>query len=514
MKLYFEIALLLSLLAIIVKGLQISAGALQISQVQLLRLGQILLVGALLVPLFGEFIPREVWIRPPTQVWSEMNTRTRPLVRSADATVAAVQKATKKNPALKQVQTGLEIALALGVVAMLLRRARQFRQLQRHLEKLPVLHSIRRVKILTEDRMTTPYSAWISGRAYIVVPWLEQSPIALRHEIQHHRNGDTKWIYAYEILKAVFFWNPAVAFLVRRMTEIQEFACDEHLVGHQKVSPLAYGRCLFQAAQTAVDQRPMWVGTAHMAASANGKTLKRRVEMLFEYSARKTRKRYAAILAVVTLTLFASASYAAKTATVDRKLSLADVQILVSKTQTGIPLNVNELVLAKLNKFLGTPEKRAWLRDSFKRMQQYQSMVDQKSAQYGVPQEIIALAVHESGFRNDLISPYPARAAGVWQFIPDTARRYDLIVTELIDERFDVEKETVAAMRYLSDLNDLFGDWRLALKAYNEGEERVDQLFKQHGTKDPWELERKSKKDSYLAGAIAMIIIYRNPALL
>jgi len=63
-----------------------------------------------------------------------------------------------------------------------------------------------------------------------------------------------------------------------------------------------------------------------------------------------------------------------------------------------------------------------------------------------------------------------AGAAGIWQFMPDTARRYGLLVDEYIDERLDFKKSTDAAMRYLNDLHDIFGNWTLVAAAYNRGE--------------------------------------------
>ncbi|MEK7690390.1 MAG: transglycosylase SLT domain-containing protein, partial [Bdellovibrionota bacterium] len=110
--------------------------------------------------------------------------------------------------------------------------------------------------------------------------------------------------------------------------------------------------------------------------------------------------------------------------------------------------------------------------------------------------------------------PPPYRAAGIWQFIPQTARKYNLVVNESLDERLNPEKETDAAMRYYRDLMGLFQDWRLALRAYGEGESRVQQLIDQYNTRDPWELEKLDSKYGYLSGAMAMIIILKNPSLL
>ncbi|HEX9199132.1 MAG TPA: lytic transglycosylase domain-containing protein [Acidobacteriaceae bacterium] len=89
----------------------------------------------------------------------------------------------------------------------------------------------------------------------------------------------------------------------------------------------------------------------------------------------------------------------------------------------------------------------------------------------GVPAELAAIILVESGGRFMALSPKGAR--GLWQLMPDTARRYGLRVDEVQDDRIDLFKATDAAARYLHDLFVQFGDWKLALAAYNTGEANV-----------------------------------------
>jgi len=104
----------------------------------------------------------------------------------------------------------------------------------------------------------------------------------------------------------------------------------------------------------------------------------------------------------------------------------------------------------------------------------------------GVPPELAYLPLIESGFNNRAVSH--AGAAGPWQFIPATGRRYGLRIDRYVDERRDPAKATRAAAQYLKDLYNMFGDWHLSLAAYNTGEYRVARTLDREGTDSYWDL--------------------------
>jgi hypothetical protein len=145
-----------------------------------------------------------------------------------------------------------------------------------------------------------------------------------------------------------------------------------------------------------------------------------------------------------------------------------------------------------------------------KRSRRYFPFLEEQLRQSQLPDDLKYVVVAESDFYPEAISP--KGAAGFWQFIRDTGRRFGLMTQERVDERYSLQKSTTAALEYLTALNERFGKWTLALAAYNCGEERVEREMEEQGGRDYFDLELPLETEQYLFRIFAIKIILSNPA--
>jgi membrane-bound lytic murein transglycosylase D len=160
-----------------------------------------------------------------------------------------------------------------------------------------------------------------------------------------------------------------------------------------------------------------------------------------------------------------------------------------------------------------TSEKKRVFANWLKRSRRYVPMIKEILKERGLPEDLVYLAMIESGFNPKAYSP--AKACGPWQFIYETGGRYGLRGNFWIDERRDPEKSTVAAAKYLTDLFNQFGHWYLAAAGYNAGERRVEKAIEKHNTNDFWELSKYNalprETREYIPKLIAASIIAKDP---
>lgn len=492
-----------------------------------LRLHYTVLLAVLGFSAIHPFLPRNEVFAPAAKFWSA------PSIKNFGKEGAAADKGgylilpTPMGPSTLQADQVAVTWSILGL-ALLLFGGVYFAKNQRVLinikrRSFPV-RELGKVRILVNDEIQVPFSYWLPGQANVVLPSTflarrQEFKMAMAHEIQHHRHGDTRWVYVMWGLKLVCIINPAIYLWNRWISEIQEFACDETLVDQNKVESQAYARCLVEVAQTAIDQRHVPVCATGLTFLVERHLLYRRIERMFSQTTTKIGRSASIGVGLLITAMMGVTAYASNGLVQDRRVSMdqAKAMAIRAQSETGFPVVVNDLVLKQLNRYIGTPEGRQFMRDSLARMENYKTLVGEQIRKYGLPEEIMALPLIESGYQNlpeSRNSAWPTwKAAGVWQFVRETARNYGLVVNEQRDDRLNVELETDAAMRYLQSNYLRFKDWPLATLAYNMGENAVQKGMNALGSKDAWTLIRKGYQGDkdYLPKLMAAILIMKNP---
>jgi membrane-bound lytic murein transglycosylase D len=151
------------------------------------------------------------------------------------------------------------------------------------------------------------------------------------------------------------------------------------------------------------------------------------------------------------------------------------VTVASAKTaKASLPVINHPRVDSWVQKF--TTAQRGSMATYLSRMDRYDDMISSKLAANGLPQELIYLAMIESGFNPKAKSP--VKASGLWQFMAGTAKQFGLTVNRKVDERNNPARATDAALAYLSQLYNRFGSWYLAAAAYNSGPGTVSKALK------------------------------------
>jgi membrane-bound lytic murein transglycosylase D len=190
----------------------------------------------------------------------------------------------------------------------------------------------------------------------------------------------------------------------------------------------------------------------------------------------------------------------------------AKVTAELKTTQSDFPLVVNDYVAGFISYFSNSPAGHAHLLRSLERAGKYKEMISKNLLEQGVPQDLIYLAVAESGFQPQALNARSG-AGGMWQFMPTGA--YGLARNGWFDERFDPQKSSIAYAKYMKTLYNQFGDWYLAMAAYDWGPGNVQRAVMRTGYADFWELYRRNvlpgETKNYVPGIIAAIIMAKNP---
>ena len=184
----------------------------------------------------------------------------------------------------------------------------------------------------------------------------------------------------------------------------------------------------------------------------------------------------------------------------------------IKEVAHDLPIEINDRVLGFLE-YYQNGRGRGAIEVGMERQGKYQPMIERILKEEGVPLDLIYLCQAESAFEPRALSR--AAAKGMWQFISSRGKEYGLRQTWWIDERSDPEKSTRAAARHLKDLYQMFGDWYLAMAAYNSGPVRVQRALDRTGADNFWTLAEKRalprETINYVPTILALTIIGKNP---
>lgn len=199
------------------------------------------------------------------------------------------------------------------------------------------------------------------------------------------------------------------------------------------------------------------------------------------------------VLLIVVLFSVKNTSIAQEKHEVFPDYSYDEIADRISCMQTTIPLRHNKYVAGFVDYF--AIRNRAYTRDVIKKTKLYFPLFEKKLAKYNLPDELKYLSIVESGLKPQAVSR--ASAVGLWQFISSTGRHYKLYSNWYVDDRMNPEKATEAACKFLKSLYNMFGDWELALAAYNCGPGNVRKAIRRSGNRRSfWGIYRKLPRET------------------
>lgn len=427
---------------------------------------------------------------PAAQVWAPADDAGTVVVHVRDAPSTSV-------PALP-IGVGLVALGALPAAASLF----GLRRLLRGAVRLRRVHG---VEVWLAPNAPAPFATWLGRPLIVLDPDTAFDPalacLAVRHEACHHRHGDPVFAWALFLLA----WASPVALLLREpFRQADELAVDHALV-RRGLPALSYARALYLLSTRAT-------APGAMLAPGMAAFLPRRIAMLLNpapASPRAARLLTASVLALAAPLGWAADGLVASPALTPAEVSAAVVQLHAD----GFSHADHPSVGVALDHLTRTTNGAEWSVRSLDRAGAVRPGVEARLAAAGLPVELSAVPFVESGYRNRLESELPAavppqsRGAGYWMFIASTARAYGLVVDGAVDERLDLDKETTAAIALLAADHQRYGDWGLALAAYNQGERAVDAAIQRGGTRDAFALADAGLLNDYVAQVYAAAIL-------
>lgn len=503
--------------------LQFSWFANNLSQLQRLQFGRKIFVATLIIFLVTPFVIAQIPIH------SNSAFQLQPIIKHASSHL--IQKYEVMKPSVTILQYSREsFSLAhiiyylfiCGLIIAFYKYCNNILILRKYITEGYCQRKFFNIHIVFSDKTAIPFCYSFLKSHYVIMPLdniknNSDLKIAIRHEFQHIRQGDTYWLHFLAIVNVLCFWNPFVKFWQNWFTESQEFACDEVLVLNKNASRINYAQCLIDTASRAVSEKLFPQGSLGMIGARSNfqSMLNRRVDMLFNY--KTTRKKNVLFCAYAMCFLTATSfSYAFDTNSAFKPFNAAELKSISTKSSAHFTFTPE--VLAEINNIRGSEQARSYLLASLQRMNKYKPYIESQLKTNHIPTDLLALPLIESGYKPLPQSKNPMHAAGIWQFIPSTAKRFDLIINAEQDDRLDCQLSTQAAVAYLNSLYAKYHDWKLSAIAYEYGDEITDHLINMTHSHEAWSLARSAgaPKDltKFLSLYEAAIIIMNHPELL
>lgn len=422
----------------------------------------------------------------------------------------------------------LKMICIIGFIIALFQYLKSMLYLNKISREAFVYKQINNVMLLVSHTITVPFCWSVFNKHYILIPEKlldnhQAMILSIRHEFQHLWQGDTYWQHFFWVLKLICFFNPFFRLWKNWIGELQEFSCDEALILKQMTNPIAYADCLLTVAKTSYDstQFPqLALGMFSHSKKNHTSILQRRILMLFNYKSVKVQYLRVILLYIVCFFAMSTMAYALNNNTDINNMTQQQLNALIQQSDLSNLLQVSAVpeVVTEINNIRASQQARNYMSASLERMQAYKTMIQQQFKNNGIPNDLLVLPLVESGYQSLNAKINPLNAAGIWQFIPSTAARFNLVINQQRDDRLDPQLATQAAVNYLNNLYAQFHNWRLVAIAYEIGEAQTQKLIKITGSRDPWILARSfaapNELKKYLATLDAAVIIMHNPSLI
>jgi membrane-bound lytic murein transglycosylase D len=530
---YLSIALLLSMGALVLTALlRWGSSFAARAPERFLAVGWSLLVLALTLPSAWRVAGITHTAGAPLEIWSG------PRVDSGDPPPAQMTIRWTAAPAARGAASmrNLPEALGLGIAALaggallsLVKLIVQRRRLGQRCAELPVVKRVGSVCLCASDEAPAPFAARAGGLSFIVLPTslladMTRLRMVIAHEAHHHRRADLHTAAVLGVVRALFFWNPLLSLWERAIAELQDLACDRHVLRRPRVSSIEYGRVLLWAAEAVRGRRYVVFG-ARGIADGSAHSLARRIVMLNQMPVDRNDRRRARtrswLLGVAASALMVGTSWMVQGAVTDHRVTRSQVEGLAARIEkrSGFPVFVDDRVVVTLNQWVAVPGTRDRMKKAMERMPNYRGMIERTMKARGLPVELLGMVMAESAFDNEAHpdTPVEARSAGIWQIIPGTGRKLGLEVSPDQDERLEPRKATEAAAALVAKLFARYGDWPVAIAAYNAGEDKVDSLAARATSKADVRARVLAGQDEharYVRSVMASVILIENPSLL